>query len=89
MNCLPHTTRIDDRAAIAFELLGQLLDLLLVGEEVAIVVGDLVRQDRLVARRPRHVAARRPGRQPGLLSGDKSHDRNSFAEFGCGNVRPY
>src|SRR5580692_5778397 len=64
---LPHAAGIDDRAGITLELLAQLIDLVLVGEEIAVVVGDLVRQDRLVARRWRHVAARRPGRQLGLL----------------------
>src|SRR5580704_11154947 len=38
---LPDATGIDDRTAIALELLAQLLDFLLVAEEIAVVVGDL------------------------------------------------
>src|ERR1700677_1121814 len=68
---LPHPAGIDDRTGIGLEGFTQFGDLRLIGEEAAVVVHDVVRQDRLDARRRRHVAAGRPRGERGLLLGRK------------------
>src|SRR5262245_56766479 len=54
-----HPALVDRRPGVGLEPLAQIGDQPLVGHELAIVVGDLIRAERLEAFRRRHVDARR------------------------------
>src|SRR5437870_5482347 len=56
---LPNTTLVHDRAGITLHPLAQRFDQLVVDHEIPVVVGDLVRGQRLEALRRRDIGARR------------------------------
>src|SRR6266446_554878 len=61
------TALVGRRAGVTLKALAQIGDQLVVGHELAIVVGDLVRRERLEAFRGRHVDARRERAEATLL----------------------
>src|SRR5437588_7909439 len=64
---LPHAALVHRRPRIAFHALAQCRDQRVVGHEVSIVVGDLVRGEWLEALRRRYVGARRERADLGVL----------------------
>src|SRR5262249_61391955 len=66
---LSHAARVDHRAGVALEALAELEKLRLVGEELAVVVYGLVREDRLLCGGGRGVGCGRPLARVGVWVG--------------------